>query len=612
MIRNLLAVLLLAASARADENALLDRWIAAEGGRQRLESIAAIHRVDAIDEDGMPGVREEWTTSALQRRERLSHTRDEAITVYDGTHGWRRDWNGFVEDLAGSDFRAQSDLAMIHSFAALTGAAGAPSVVDENTLEFHAKGGSAVRFVLDRETALPLRAEMPSFDGTRTVTFSDWRKVDGIAIAFAETWTTGPNKTTAHLQSIEFVPRDRVDLTRPSPGAEDAFYLRRGVEVERIPFNFDNNHIMVLATVNGVGPIWFLVDTGANYSIINQSRVSEFHLTPYGELTTIGGGSAAASGSYVDHVTYRLGEVELRDQHAAVLELRGLEKLYGMQLGGLLGFDFLSRFVTDIDYVARTLTLHPRTFDTSRIEGARVPLVMQGEQPYFGGSIVVRGETIPAWFILDVGAADTITFTTPFIAEHHLLERAGDAQRTVHKFSAPDVEAFNPTNIRGLMDAIVIGGITLPHVLVNLSAATSGAYTSPAFSGNIGETLLSRFAHVILDYGRSVMILQSQPSTTRPFAERKTFGMTIISGSPDLHHFTISAVGQDSPAAAAGFQKGDVITAIDGTPAERWNLAGVRKVFTSEGTEHDVAVMRGTQDVKIHATIAMTPVSGLR
>ena len=108
------------------------------------------------------------------------------------------------------------------------------------------------------------------------------------------------------------------------------------------------------------------------------------------------------------------------------------------------------------------------------------------------------------------------------------------------------------------------------------------------------------------------MILQPRPSTTRPFEERKTFGMTIIAGSPDLHHFTISAVGADSAAAAAGFQKSDVITAIDGSPAARWNLAGIRNVFTSEGTQHEVVVTRGAQDVTIHATIAMTPVSGLR
>jgi hypothetical protein len=65
MIRNLLVLLLLASSARAEQSALFDRWIAAAGGRQRLEAVEAIHRLDAIDEDGMPGVREEWTTSGF-------------------------------------------------------------------------------------------------------------------------------------------------------------------------------------------------------------------------------------------------------------------------------------------------------------------------------------------------------------------------------------------------------------------------------------------------------------------------------------------------------------------------------------------------------------------
>jgi hypothetical protein len=335
-------------------------------------------------------------------------------------------------------------------------------------------------------------------------------------------------------------------------------------------------------------------------------------MKPYGGLTTIGGGTSAASGSYVQHVTYRFGDVELRDQHAAVLELKGLEKLYGMPLGGILGFDFLSRFVTDIDYVKKTLTLRPRTFDTSHMKGSHVPLVLQGEQPYFSGKIRVGSETIPAWFILDVGAADTITFTTPFIAKHRLIERAGDQARTVRKFVAPDVEAFNPTNIRGLIDAVMIGGVTLPHVLVNFSAAKNGAYTSPAFDGNVCETILSRFAHVILDYGRSVMILQPQASTTKPFEERKSFGMSVIAGSPDLHHFIVTAVDPSSSAATAGFQKGDVITAVDTTPAEELTLAAVKKVLGEEGRRHTFAVRRGTGELTITATIEQKPISALR
>ena len=554
--------------------------------------ISAIHRVYAVDEDGMTGRREEWVTAGLQRREIVDHKFDQTVVVYDGKDGWRRDWNGFLEKLAGSDLTHQRDLALIHM------------------LSFDAKNDPGVHFVLDPATGHVQRAEMPSFDGTMSIAFSDWRKVNGIDVPFTEVTTTGPNTSTAKLQSIDFV--NSIDVTPPQPGPDDVSWLHPGAKSVTLPFNFDNNHIMILTTVNSVGPIWFLVDTGANFTVINQSRVPEFGMTPYGGLTTIGGGSSATSGSYVQHVSYRFGDVELRDQHAAVLELKGLEKLYGMPLGGILGFDFLSRFVTDIDYVKKTLTLHPRTFDTSHLKGTHVPLVMQGEQPYFSGKIRVGDEPIPAWFILDVGAADTITFTTPFIAKHHLIERAGEQTRTVRKFAAPDVEAFNPTNIRGLIDGVTIGDVTLPHVLVNLSAAKNGAYTSPAFDGNVGETILCRFHHVILDYGRSVMILQPQPSTTKPFEERKSFGLSVVAGSPDLHHFTVTAVDPSSAAGSAGFQKGDVVTAVDTTPADQLNLAALKKVFTEEGSHHTFGIRRANGDMTIEATIDQKPISGLR
>jgi hypothetical protein len=282
-----------------------------------------------------------------------------------------------------------------------------------------------------------------------------------------------------------------------------------------------------------------------------------------------------------------------------------------MPLGGILGFDFLSRFVIAIDYTHKQLTLYDCAHDTSGERGA-VRLIMQGEQPYLDGSIVVGGETIPCWFILDVGAADTITFTTPFIAAHQLLDRAGDKARVVQHVAAPDVEAFAPTNVRGLIDAVKLGEITLPHVPVNLSVSKKGAYTSPAFDGNIGETILSRFPRVVLDYGRSVMFLEPGPETTKPMEERKTFGMTLIASGDDFTTFTVTAVGAASPAARAGFQKGDVIAAVDGKPASRFNLALVKAILADDGSKHVFAVKRKSEQVELPATIERVPLSGLK
>lgn len=237
---------------------------------------------------------------------------------------------------------------------------------------------------------------------------------------------------------------------------------------------------------------------------------------------------------------------------------------------------------------------------------------MQGQQPYLHGSVRVGEETIPSWFILDVGAADTMTFTTPFIAAHKLLDRAGDKERNVMRVAAPDVEAYAPTNVRGLVDGITIGSVTIPHVPVNLSVAKNGAYTSPAFDGNVGETLLSKFEHVILDYGRGEMLLVPGPNTTKPMQERTTFGLTIIASGDAFHTFTVTAVRADSPATRAGFAKGDVITAVDGTPASQLNLAAVKATMTTAGARHAYAVRRGNEDVTLNAAIELVPLSGLK
>jgi hypothetical protein len=613
MRRLLLALAFLVAStARADDaTAIVDRWAAAIGGLDKFRAVDTIHRIADSRDDGTPGVWDEWVTRALARRELLDHTSDQTLVVFDGKSAWRRDWNGFVERLDGTDVKREIDLAIVHGFGALTGSAGQPELVSDGVVRFHPPGGLPLTYVIDPQSGLPLRAEMASFDGTLTIAFSDWRDVDGIKIPFAETSESGPSKSELHVRSIDLHPAETVALTKPESGPGDTFFLRNQPS-ERVPFNFDNNHILILGTINGVGPIWLLIDTGAEFTVLNQSRLGELHVKPYGGLQTIGGGESSTGGAYAEGVTYRIGDVELRNQHAAVLELRGLEKLYGMPIGALLGFDFLSRFVVTIDYTHKWLTLYDREHSTAGEHGKRVRIVMQGQEPYLDGSIRVGAEIIPCWFILDVGAADTITFTTPFIAAHQLLDRAGDQARNVLHVAAPDLEAFAPTNVRGLIDGITIGSVTLPHVLVNLSVAKKGAYTSPAFDGNIGETILSRFPGVVLDYGRSEMILEPGPETSKPMEERKTFGVTLIASGDNFTTFTVTAVRAASPAAKAGFQKGDVLAAIDGKPASQFSLALLKSLLAADGTRHAFMVKRGAEHVELSATIEQVPLSGLK
>ncbi len=594
-------------------NTIVSEWLAAVGGSERIARVRSIYRTAASDEDGLEGTREEWITARLNRKEKIDHVHDQSVTVLNGREAWLRDWNGKRQKLVAYDLQVQEDMAILHSFAALEGRAGAAEYAGETLdgkavmLHFHPALGLELTYYLDKATHLPIKADWPSFDGPMTTTFSDWREVGGLKVPFAENQSDGINTTKLQIKQVEF-NRKRTSFAPPAAGADDAFFLTSGPVT--VPFNFQNKHILFETQVNAQPPIWFLMDTGSNYSIINEPRMEQFRLKSYGGLKTEGGANTA-SGSYVEGVTYRVGQMEVRNQRAAVLSLSGLEKVFGMPLGGILGYDFISRFVIAIDYGKQTITFYPANY-RYRGRGVAAPFFVQGQQPYMKESITVKGETLPALFILDVGAADTLTLTTPFVKEHNLVELAGEKRRDSRTLAGSEKEFFGGTTLRGLVDQMAFGGFLLNHIPVNLSLGTRGAYASPFFSGNIGETILSRFKRVWLDYPRNRLILEPGPDVDAPFPEHRSFGLTLLSDGPDLNIFRVTEVTKDSPAQKAGFEKGDVIAGVDSTAANQMTLGKLRELLSQDGTQHVFAIKRENEELKLPITVEDVPISNIQ
>jgi S1-C subfamily serine protease len=126
---------------------------------------------------------------------------------------------------------------------------------------------------------------------------------------------------------------------------------------------------------------------------------------------------------------------------------------------------------------------------------------------------------------------------------------------------------------------------------VNLSVNVKGAYASPNFSGTIGETIFRRY-HVFLDYAHSRIIFEPTAETQLPFPERKTYGLTILASGSDLHTYTVTAVRPGSQAEKDGFEKADVISALNGKPASQFTLGDLREQLTHEGESYQVEISR--------------------
>src|SRR5262245_47198570 len=71
-----------------------------------------------------------------------------------------------------------------------------------------------------------------------------------------------------------------------------------------VPFRWTPGQIEVQVSVNGDAPAWFILDSGAEFSILHEELVRRLGLSPYPSL-----GRRFARG-----VSLRLGDIEMEDQ----------------------------------------------------------------------------------------------------------------------------------------------------------------------------------------------------------------------------------------------------------------------------------------------------------
>lgn len=574
---------------------VVDRWRAAVHSSKASHS-AVITTVST--EDGIPGTVQDWLSNTDFRRE-VQRNVDESQLLLTKEQKERRDWNSWVRKLEGQELErfvtgVDEERAIVFGPPQEMGSAEMSESSDHSAyiLRYKPEGGWTTTWYIDAKTFLPLKSVRPGDDSEITTMYSDWRNTNGVMTPYhaVVTETDKPDyqwdrKTVEYKSALS-----KDNFVALIPGPSDATLAP---DAPSIPFTMEANHIVFNVSVNGRPPIGFILDTGADQNAINSAYLEEFGLKTYAGTTTTGGGNSAEY-TYAAGATFTLPGVELRNQHVSAIDQTGLERALGVKLGGLLGYDFISRFVVDIDYEKQRITLHdPRTWKYSGT-GVIVPVIFDNGIPHAYGSIGVPAKPeIPAYFVVDFGAAETATLTSPFVKANDLT-RLAQTNATVNRPVGLENQFFAQNNVRGFLRRLTIGQLTVNNVPVNMSVNTTGAYASTNFSGTVGETVYSRY-YCYLDYWNDRVILESTPEANKPFPGRETYGLSLLASGADLHTYTVSAVRPGSPAEADGFQKGDVILGVDGKNASEFTLRELRDSLSHAGQHHALDVQRGEE-----------------
>jgi predicted aspartyl protease len=112
--------------------------------------------------------------------------------------------------------------------------------------------------------------------------------------------------------------------------------------------------IVVQGTANGAGPFNFVVDTGASMSVLTPGAARRAGVS--GGRRARASGAQGSMGATICRVrSLRVGDVEARNLQVAVVDLASLNRQTRLKIGGIIGHNFLRRYLITIDYPKRRI-----------------------------------------------------------------------------------------------------------------------------------------------------------------------------------------------------------------------------------------------------------------
>jgi hypothetical protein len=131
--------------------------------------------------------------------------------------------------------------------------------------------------------------------------------------------------------------------------------------------------------INHEGPYEFLLDTGAQISIVEPSLAEQLHLKPQGDINVISV-AANATAKLVALDLVEVGTFAVQQPVAAVQSMAQFKRI-DPEIRGLLGGNFLVHFDLLLDYGHKFICLDDSDKLRQSFEGERVPMMQWTGRP---------------------------------------------------------------------------------------------------------------------------------------------------------------------------------------------------------------------------------------
>lgn len=371
----------------------------------------------------------------------------------------------------------------------------------------------------------------------------------------------------------------------------------------RVPFRYENGFIVVEVRFHHVLPLRFILDTGAEYTMLSYRELSEMlGFRSERQFSLLGADmTTVIEADLIRGVDLALEGIALpaRDVLVTREDYFRFHQFTGSPIHGILGADILHRFAVTIDYRRREILFQEPDRFRPPPKATALPLEIHRNKPFVQGRLILDEHRPPLSLklLLDTGASLTLLLLA-------------DSQPEL-RIPAQSVEGILGLGLGGFIHGtrarvhqFDLGGCTLTSPVANFQHI--GLYPDTAMlhgrHGLVGNLVLDRY-RVSLDYAGKTLYLTGQRRPEKPLATDRS-GMFLMATGQRFRHVLVQDVVRGSPAWDAGIRPGDILTHLNRRPVHWLGLDGLNRRFRKHGDHRfRLRVMRDGQPSDVRLTL---------
>lgn len=356
------------------------------------------------------------------------------------------------------------------------------------------------------------------------------------------------------------------------------FLNGRNKAVATIPFERVGSYIVVNVKINSSNTLRLILDSGVRNTIITQLFSDdniEFNLLEDRQLQGLGEGKTLNAGMSYGNKIQLDRNLVLKNKTILLLkdDVFNLANQTGTKINGLLGYDFFSDYIVEIDYQrAKIRFYNPKHFNVPKGFGV-MPMIIEKQKMYITLSLLETvSERRSIKMLIDTGAELNAWFQT--LTNDAVNIPGKSIQGRIGQGLSGEINGFYAR-----VPQICIANFCVkdPVVAFPDSSAIAQIMLNSDRDGTIGSQLLSRFNLIIDPFGKQFYFKPNR-SFNKHFSYNIA-GIEVMLTSDYFHQVEVINVWKNSPAEIAGLEIGDIIMEVNSIKTSSISLSELRYYF---------------------------------